>query len=133
MSEIYREELLFEARNPRKRGVIQSAEIHERKANPSCGDTLTIYARVSNGSTQGSTPTLEKISFDGHGCVLSMASASVLAQTLEGKSVEHVLAFTKDDVMKSVGMSVGPMRENCVLLALEALKRGITVWKQDLK
>lgn len=126
MSDMYRDELMFEAKNPRHRGVIHGADITERKANPSCGDVVTVSVKLEGEK-------VKEMKFDGQGCVISMAGASFMAGEVKGRALNDILALSKDDVVKSTGVDVGPMRESCLMLGLEALKRGITVWKQDLK
>jgi nitrogen fixation NifU-like protein len=125
MSDSDREELLYAAKDTRKRGQLEGATIIERKANPSCGDVVTVYARIEEEK-------VVKLSFEGQGCVISMAGASTMAETLEGRFISEILALSKADVLKCLGVPVGPMRENCLMLFTDALKRGITVW-QDSK
>ncbi len=125
MSDLYRDHLMAASRDTSHRGVIEDATVIERKANPSCGDAFTVYAMIDGDE-------LKKVSFDGTGCVISTASATMVLDALEGRLIEEILAFGHDDVMKCLGAEIGPMREGCALLALEALQRGITVWKQDL-
>jgi nitrogen fixation NifU-like protein len=126
MTELYRDHLMAAARDTSHRGILEDATIIERKANPSCGDAFTVYAVIEGNE-------LKKVSFDGTGCVISTASATMVLDALEGKTIDEILAFGRDDVMKCLGAPIGPMREGCALLALEALQRGITVWKKDSK
>jgi nitrogen fixation NifU-like protein len=123
MTELYRDHLMAASRDTSHRGVIKGATFMERKANPSCGDALNVYAVIEGDRAV-------KLSFDGQGCVISLAGATLVLTELEGKSLADILAFSKADVMKCLLTEIGPMREACALLALEALKRGITVWKQ---
>ena len=67
----------------------------------------------------------KKLVFSGSGCVISQATASMLTEHCIGKNVEEVLALTKDDILKLIGIELGPVRLKCALLALQALQQGI--------
>ena len=118
-----RDLITFEAKNPRHRGVISGATIVERRANPSCGDVVTMYAELDGEM-------IKTIKFEGVGCVISMASASMTSNALAGKRIDEVLGLANEDIARLTGIEVGPMRENCLMLGVDALKRGITLWKQ---
>lgn len=133
-----REQLLYEAKNPRRRGVIEGADIVERRANPSCGDVITVYVKIaapSDGETpfDGVDPTVTDIKFDGQGCVVSMAGAAIMAEQMIGKSTEEIVKLGIDEVRQCLGADIPPMRVSCATLALEATKRGITLWKTSSK
>ena len=68
---------------------------------------------------------IESLSFDGHGCILSQAMASMLTEECRGKKLTDVLKLSKDDVLKMVGILLGPNRVKCVMLPLFVLHEGI--------
>ena len=63
--------------------------------------------------------------FSGHGCSISQASASMLCERVEGRTLEEVKTIGKDEVLEMVGIELGPVRLKCALLALKTLKAGI--------
>ena len=81
MQELYKEIILDHFRRPRHRHEIEDAEIKEHLNNPLCGDEVTVYANLRDDGLD--------VSFTGRGCAISQASASMLAERLEGKSREE--------------------------------------------
>jgi nitrogen fixation protein NifU and related proteins len=85
LQELYQEMILDHNRRPRNFRVIE----HGRKSegyNPLCGDRLTIYLRVEDGRIQDA-------SFQGSGCAISKASASLMTESVKGKTVEEAEAL----------------------------------------
>lgn len=81
---LYREILLDHYRSTRHRFEIPDATVREDGRNPLCGDTITVYVKM-DGDTIG------EISYTGHGCSISMASSSMLCDTLEGLTIQEAL------------------------------------------
>lgn len=123
---MYKEEFLFHAKHPRNKGVFEGATIVSRRSNPACGDTFTLYATVEDGK-------LTKVMFEGQGCVLSTAAASIVTEQVAGQGIVEVSGLGAKDMLKYLEADIGPMRMGCVTLALQALQRGIHVWQQDSK
>ena len=119
MSEdIYKEIILDHYRNPRNKGNINDAEISAQDYNPVCGDKLTLNIKLEND-------VVSDIKFDGEGCAISQASASILTEMLMGKTLEDLSKFSKDDLLEELGTpSLGPARIKCALLSLKVLKIG---------
>ena len=87
MSEdIYKEIILDHYRNPRNKGNINDAEISAKDYNPVCGDKLTLDIKLEND-------VVSDIKFDGEGCAISQASASILTEMLMGKTLEDLSKF----------------------------------------
>jgi nitrogen fixation NifU-like protein len=63
--------------------------------------------------------------FDGRGCAISQASASMMTEEIIGKSLEELKGWTKDDILDLLGIEIGPVRLKCALLPLKALKAGV--------
>ena len=120
---IYQERLIDHYRNPRNRGTLPQADFATGQYNPSCGDSIALQANVSNG-------VVAQIMFEGSGCVISQASASLLTEYTLGKTLEELLAFDTDAFLKLLGISVGPTRLKCALLSLHALHKGIQDYMQ---
>lgn len=83
-----------------------------------CGDTIVIQLRVVND-------TILEAWFDGEGCALSQASASMLMEQIEGKTISEAEQLTPDDVLNLVGVAGEPAHHSCCLTAFETLKRAV--------
>jgi nitrogen fixation NifU-like protein len=118
MIHIYREQLLDYYRNPRKRGTLKLPDFSSGMANPSCGDAVSIQ-----GIMKGDL--IEDCLFEGRGCVISQATASMLAEHAMGKSVPDIMALDAQKMQTMIGMQLGPTRLKCALLPLETLKKGL--------
>lgn len=101
-------------RHPRHRGIIENANFASGVHNPSCGDSVSVSGCIENGI-------ITALAFDGVGCVISQATASMLAEAVLQKTVEYALNFDKDALIALVSVQCGPTRLKCVLLALDAL------------
>ena len=119
MSEdIYKEIILDHYRNPRNKGKLPDSEISAQDYNPVCGDKLTLDIKLEND-------VVSDIKFDGEGCAISQASASILTEMLMGKTLEDLSKFSKDALLEELGTpSLGPARIKCALLSLKVLKIG---------
>jgi nitrogen fixation NifU-like protein len=120
MSNLYREELLDHYHDPRNFGVLEDANIDVKLDNPTCGDTIHLTAKLDEDQK------ISKVMFEGHGCVVSMASASLLTEEVIGKSSEEIQDMELGDIEEMLGglrLSMG--RVKCALLSLNALKKGL--------
>ncbi|MEX0940480.1 MAG: SUF system NifU family Fe-S cluster assembly protein [Candidatus Babeliales bacterium] len=122
---LYREILMDHYRHPRNRGQLEKPDFSSGQFNPSCGDQVSFEGMVNNDI-------ITQVKFTGKGCVISQASASLLSELIEGKSIEDALALNKEDMQKLIGMQLGPMRLKCALLPLEALQQGLQNYKKSL-
>ncbi|MDF3834248.1 SUF system NifU family Fe-S cluster assembly protein [Cupriavidus basilensis] len=84
--DLYREVVVDHSRSPRNRGRLAGANRRAEGFNPLCGDRLTLYLKVSHG-------VIEDASFDGAGCAISTASASLMTEALKGKSEAQAQAL----------------------------------------
>ena len=82
LRELYQEVIMDHNRSPRNCGPLESANRVAEGFNPLCGDQLQVYLYVNDESI------IEEVRFDGKGCAISMASASIMTETLTGRSVE---------------------------------------------
>lgn len=115
---LYQDILLDHYRNPRNRGVLELPDFTSGEDNPSCGDSVNMYGRVQDGR-------LIEVSFQGTGCVISQAAASLLTQAVLGQSLNDIMKLDAAFMRTLVGIELGPTRVRCALLALEALQKGI--------
>ena len=115
---MYPEIILDLYRNPSHKGTVAKADIKARDANPLCGDVIEISAKSKDG-------TIIQLKHAGHGCAISQAAAELLAQHLEGKSLDDVKHLTKEDVLKMLDIDISPVRLKCALLALKVIKMAV--------
>jgi nitrogen fixation NifU-like protein len=117
--DIYREIILDHYRNPRNKGKLLDADVSIHDSNPLCGDEIDIHLKVQADE-------IKDIKFEGRGCAISQASASMLTEMIMGKPLTSVKDLTKDDILENIGLvNLGPARIKCALLALKVLKLGM--------
>ncbi len=87
LEELYSDIILDYAKNERYKKEIQDAKKAEGK-NLSCGDEITLYLKVKDNI-------IKEVTFTGHGCIISQASASMMCEYLEGKTVDEAKKFYK--------------------------------------
>lgn len=115
---LYQDILIDHYRSPRNRGALEHPDFTSGEDNPSCGDSVSMYGRVKDGI-------LTEVSFEGKGCVISQAAASMLTEKVKGKSLTEIMTLDAAFMRNLVGIELGPTRVRCALLALEALHKGI--------
>jgi len=117
--EMYQEQILDHYKHPRNYGDMPDADLQATDNNPLCGDQLTIFLKV------GDDRKIADVKFNGIGCAISRASASLLTMRLKGKTVEEARKIDKEDVLKALGIPLGPVRLKCALLSLQVLKKAL--------
>ena len=117
----YREELLDHFDSSPHRGRLDVADLGAELDNPLCGDRIHFELCLDEGSPDR----IAQVRFDGHGCVISQAAASILAEQIEGKPLLEARALTADHMIEWIGIPLTPARRKCGLLALRTLHRAI--------
>ncbi|HEV2528059.1 MAG TPA: SUF system NifU family Fe-S cluster assembly protein [Thermomicrobiales bacterium] len=115
---LYREIILDHYRNPHHKGRLDPADVSHEEMNPLCGDEIRIDLRITD-------EVISDIAFDGRGCAVSQASASILTDMVIGRPVAEVLAIRRDDLIEEIGIPVSPARMKCAMLGLKTLKVGL--------
>ncbi len=133
MKDLYKEIVLDHFRRPRNKGELEGADVEQRVFNPLCGDEVTVYANLRDGG-------LAEVAFTGRGCAISQASASMLAESLNGKDLgeaeAEIAAFMemmrgaeeKEELGELAALKAiiqAPNRIRCATLAWEAMRRGL--------
>lgn len=118
MDDFYRELILDHARNQRNWGILSPADFDHAESNPLCGDSLRLTLRVSD---QG---VIQQVGWDGHGCAISQASASMLGEKLLGMSLEDARKLDKQEILEMIGIPLTINRLKCALLSLKVLVIG---------
>lgn len=134
---LYQELIIDHGRQPRNFGQLPEANLHKEGFNPLCGDRIFLHIYECNG-------VIEKIKFEGTGCAISMASASMLTEALQGKNIteitdifsifhELVTVGTISSAMQTKlgklavlgGVSAYPARVKCATLAWHTLQAAL--------
>ena len=109
MTEMYTERLLDHYRHPRNKGHLDSPDIVAEEYNPLCGDRVTVEARVQGGR-------IVEARFDGRGCALCLGAASILTETIQGRSLEELQSLGQDQFLAELKSAIRPARLKCALL-----------------
>ena len=105
-------------RNPRNKGTILKPDILVKGSNQLCGDTIEIFVSIKKG-------VIKNIKFNGHGCAISMAAASILTEFAKGKKIEFIKNMKNEEFTELLEITLSPVRLKCGLLCLKTLKNGI--------
>jgi len=119
MSSIYSEIILDYYRNPRNKGKLDKPQIQARDTNPLCGDVIEIQMDLDGDSK------VKDIKFNGMGCAISQASASMLTELVKGKSLDEARKISKEDILSLIGGQLSAVRLKCALLSLKVMKTGL--------
>ncbi len=119
MSSIYSEIILDYYRHPRNKGTLPHAQIQAKDSNPLCGDVIEMQLEVDDKNT------VKDVKFNGQGCAISQASASMLTELVQGKNIDEARKISKEDILSLIGGQLTAVRLKCALLSLKVLKTGI--------
>lgn len=143
LDDLYRRVVLDHHRTPRNQAALADPDIESEEYNPFCGDRVALQIRFVDG-------VIREVGFQGQGCAISQASASLLTESLKGLGLEEVEALSKafrhlmgrgttgDEKMESSelgdleafqGVRKFPVRIKCALLAWVALETGIEAYQ----
>lgn len=135
LDHLYRQVIMDHYKTPRNRGAIKGGVTIDMN-NPTCGDTIRLQLAIEDDVVRDAK-------FDGEGCSISMASASMMTQLVKGKTIEEALrladifsdmvqgkdyddeSFDLGDVEALSGVTKFPARIKCATLAWKALERGV--------
>ncbi|MFY9587931.1 MAG: SUF system NifU family Fe-S cluster assembly protein [Actinomycetota bacterium] len=140
LDDLYREVILDHYRNPRNKRALDDAEIDLAHNNPLCGDEISVRVKVGDGQ-------VEDAAFEGQGCSISQASASMLTDRIRGMKLDDVddliLKFRgmmggKDspddealgDLVALKGVVKYPVRIKCAVLAWDTLQEGVETYRK---
>ncbi|MGX7014103.1 Fe-S cluster assembly sulfur transfer protein SufU [Vagococcus silagei] len=136
LDNLYRQVILDHTAHPKNKGVLDVATSQIELNNPTCGDVIQLQLQIED-------QVIKDVRFDGHGCSISMASASMMTDAIKGKTekeaIETIATFLElvqgEDVKENkkalgdaqmlAGVAKFPARIKCATLAWKALERGI--------
>jgi len=114
---LYREEILEHYFASVYRGRLEAPDRAVALDNPLCGDRIRLELMLNDGGRVG------LVRFDGQGCAVSQAAASMLAERIEGRPLDEVRRFSADDMIRLLGFPLSFTRLKCGLLAWRALQQ----------
>ena len=135
LDDIYKETILDHYKNPRNKRELPGAVVTSTKNNPLCGDEITVSATLEDGK-------LLEVTFLGAGCSISQSSASMMTESVGGKTVDDALALAADvrgmlagevdpdedafgDLVALKGVVKYPIRIKCAVLAWDVLQDAV--------
>ena len=120
MYDMYQEVILQHYRSPRNFGPLPDADRIGEESNPLCGDHITMRLKVDPASQK-----IGEIRFEGDGCAISVASASMLTEAVAGLTLDEAKRLAQDDVLKRLGIPLSPVRVKCALTGFVALGKAL--------
>ena len=118
MKKLYAQHLQDHYQNPRNIKKLQNPTFCSCQKNHSCGDKVSIEGIITNDI-------VADLFFQGEGCVISLATASILTEFCKGKNISEILNLESRDILKLIGIELGISRLRCAVLPLIALQDGI--------
>lgn len=132
---LYRQVIMDHYKNPRNKGAIEDGSVTIDMNNPTCGDRIHLTLDVQDG-------VVKEAKFDGEGCSISMASASMMTQVVKGQDVDTALKMSGifsdmmlgkeyddsidlGDIEALQGVAKFPARIKCATLAWKAMEKGV--------
>jgi nitrogen fixation NifU-like protein len=116
--QLYKENILDHYKHPRNKRATPHCTVSVTETNPLCGDKISAYLTVNDG-------TITEVTFEGSGCAISQAAMSMLTEELKAKKTADVLGMSKEDVLKLLGIPIGPVRMKCAMLGLRTTQRAL--------
>jgi len=115
MEDMYRELILDHARHGRNWGLLNPNDFDHEEHNPLCGDRLRLTLRIDDHGI------IRAVGWEGAGCAISQASASMLGEELLGQPYAEALKINKQIVLDMIGIPLTINRVKCALLSLKTL------------
>lgn len=110
--------------SPYHRGLLDQPTHVRTERNAVCGDQISLQLEITDGR-------ILQAYFDGRGCTISQAAASILCEFVEGKPVALALNLRAEEMLELLHAPLTPMRQRCALLAFRALKAILYSFGQD--
>lgn len=132
MEDMFRELILDHARHQRNWGLLEPNDFDHEECNPLCGDSLRLTLRLDQAGI------ITEVGWDGEGCAISQASASMFGEELIGMKLTDARKIDKQQLLDNIGLRLSINRVKCALLPLQALvvgaygKAGLEEWQLTL-
>jgi len=119
LSSVYSEIILDYYRHPRNKGTLDHPHIKAKDSNPLCGDIIEMQLELDGNDS------VKDVRFNGQGCAISQASASMLTELVKGKTLDDARTISKEEILSLIGGQLSAVRLKCALLSLKVLKTGV--------
>jgi nitrogen fixation protein NifU and related proteins len=119
MDDLYRDYILDHYKRPRNFGELEPHDLEAREHNPLCGDELGVQIVVRDDR-------IEDLRFQGHGCAISQAAASIASEELKGMPLAEVAELGADWMIDLLGIPVSATRRKCALLNLKVVRGAVS-------
>lgn len=121
----YIDHLLDHFQNPRNKHRMEDASVQLGGGNPGCGDLITVYLKIDDAGT------VTEASFEGEGCTISQAGGSIIAEIVEGMTLDEIKQLGKDTMVEEMGDDVVKSRVRCATLALGTVQAAVDEYRRS--
>ncbi|ARK20848.1 SUF system NifU family Fe-S cluster assembly protein [Sporosarcina sp. P26b] len=136
LDQLYRSVIMEHYKHPKNKGVLENGNVTIDMNNPTCGDVIRLTMNVEDDI-------VKDVKFEGEGCSISMASASMMTQMIKGETTERALQLAHtfsnmmlgkdidesidlDDLEALSGVAQFPARIKCATLSWKAMEKGVS-------
>lgn len=126
--ELYRDYILEHYKEPNHFGTLEQFDLTAHDVNPLCGDELQVQLKVDQDGT------ITDLAFEGTGCAVSQASASIASDEYIGMKIDDVAKLDAHWIYDLLGIDISPTRKKCALLNLKVMRGAVTgdaSWPED--
>ena len=117
-SDMYREQIIDLYENPLNYGTLDPRDFTYEEDNPLCGDVVRIDVKLDDEGR------VADVAWEGDGCAISQAAASLLTEEVKGMTLAELKAFDSQRLLDLLGVPLSMARVKCALLSLKVLKAG---------
>lgn len=121
----YIEIILDHYEHPRNKHRMEDASVQLGGGNPGCGDLITVYLKIDEDER------IQEASFEGEGCTISQAGGSIIAELVEGMTLDELKALGKETMVEEMGDDVVKSRVRCATLALGTAQAAADLYRRD--
>jgi nitrogen fixation protein NifU and related proteins len=118
------EYLLDHYQHPRNHGEMPDADVHVQGGHEGCADIITMYLKFDGAK-------VEKVSFTGAGCTVSQASASIMTELAQGKTIAEIEEMDYGALEAEIGHEVITTRPRCATLGMDVLKAAAQKYRNE--
>lgn len=126
MDDMYRDYVLDHYKHPHNFGRLEHPDVSAAEDNPLCGDRITIDLQIADDK-------VVDVRFQGRGCAISQAAASMLTDMIKGQRLEEIAALDAQELLEELGIPLSPVRQKCALLSLKVLKSGVSTVQRTVE